>query len=142
MKKTAVSIILIVIAVLAGAYFLQSDTGVSKSGIWENAIYTENTQLGNGEKLVSVEVKAENESVIFKIYTDKLTVGDALKEHNLIDGEEGPYGLYVKIVNGIRADYEEDKSYWSFYKNGEPMQTGVDGAEFTNGERFELVYTK
>ena len=29
---------------------------------------------------------------------------DALIEHNLIEGEKGAYGLYVKKVNGITAE--------------------------------------
>ena len=63
-------------------------------------------------------------------------------EHSLLEGDEGPYGLYVKKVNGITADYDVDQSYWGFYKNGEYMMTGIDMTEFADGEHYELVYTK
>ena len=76
------------------------------------------------------------------IKSNKQTVGDALKEHNLIDGEMGAYGLYVKSVNGITADYSVDNSFWSFTKSGEYMTTGVDVTQFSDGDKFELVYTK
>ena len=72
----------------------------------------------------------------------KETVGEALEEHGLVSGEEGPYGLYIKKVNGITADYDIDQSYWSFNKNGEYMMTGADKTEIENGAHYELVYTK
>ena len=50
--------------------------------------------------------------------------------------------LDVKVVNGIMADYDVNKSYWSFSKNDEYMQTGVDKTDLTDGEHYELIYTK
>ena len=79
---------------------------------------------------------------VFDIESDKETVGEALKEHELISGEEGAYGIYIKSVNGITADYNVDKSYWAFEKGGEQMMTGVDDAKISDGDRYALVYTK
>jgi len=118
-----------------------SDTA-KKENLWENATYTEDTQLGNGEKTLLIEVKADDKAVTFTIKTDKDTVGEALSEHKLIDGEKGAYGLYVKKVNGILADYDINQSYWSFNKNGEYLSSGVDSTKFKDKDRFELVYTK
>jgi len=141
MKKTVIISVLLIIAVLIGAFFL-SDNAPETSGIWGNAMYTEDTELGDGEKTVKVEVIAEEKSVTFTIHSDKETVGEALSEHKLIDGEEGPYGLYVKFVNGIKADYDENQTYWAFSKDGESLNTGVDVTELEDGEKYELVYTK
>lgn len=110
--------------------------------LWENAIYTEDATLGRGNKTIIVEIEAEEKSVELKINTDKEVLGDALSEHNLISGEQGEYGLYVKVVNGIKADYDENQCYWAFNKDGEGMMTGVDGAKITDGEHYEIVYTK
>ena len=63
-------------------------------------------------------------------------------EHKLIEGDEGPYGLYIKKVNGITADYDVDKSYWGFYINGEYATTGVDTTKITEGATYKLEYTK
>ena len=98
--------------------------------------------FGSGEKTVVVEVKAGEELVTFTVKTDKDTVGEALLEHGLIAGEEGAYGLYVKVVNGIVADYDVDKSYWAFYVNGEYAMTGVDTTKITQGETYRLEYAK
>lgn len=105
-------------------------------------VYTQDTELGEGSKSVSLEVKTPDSSVKFTIHTDKTILGDALTEYGLISGDEGEYGLYIKKVNGITADYDIDQSYWSFYINGEYAPTGVDSTEITEGAEYQLVYTK
>ncbi|MBR5614225.1 MAG: DUF4430 domain-containing protein [Clostridia bacterium] len=148
MKKSSIAPMLhgfIIYIVLTAAVCLAlsacSNSG-QQSDLWENAIYTQDTELGSGAKTIAVEVKAEEKAVTFKINTDKKTVGDALSEHKLISGEKSAYGLYVKFVNGIEADYNKTKSFWAFSKNGESMMTGVDGEEITDGSHYEFVYTK
>ena len=142
MKKTSIIIISLLIIVAVGLFFLPEEKVSDNMEVWENAVYTENTTLGAGKNTLTVAVKAEEKSIDITIKTDKTVVGDALKEHNIIEGEEGPYGLYVKIVNGIEADYDKDQSYWSFEKDGEAMLTGVDSTEFENGDLYQLVRTK
>ena len=114
----------------------------TKTDIWTEATYTEDTEFGKGEKTIFAEIIAEDNSVTFTIHTDKATLGEALVEHDLIKGEEGPYGLYVKKVNGIVADYDKNQAYWVFSKDGESMLTGVDGQKIKDGEHYEIVYTK
>ena len=121
---------------------LVSCNTVDAQGLWENATYRKDMTFGEGAKTVVVEVKVEEQSVIFTIQTDKDTVGAALLEHDLISGDEGAYGLYVKKVNGITADYDVDQSYWAFYINGEMAMTGVDGTDIKEGETYQLAYTK
>ena len=116
--------------------------GVDVKGLWEKATYTKDTTFGNGATTVMVEVKVEEQSVTFTIKTDKTTLGEALMEHGLIAGDVGQFGLYVKVVNGITADYDIDQSYWAFTKNGEMMMTGVDMTNIADGDHYELVYTK
>ena len=116
--------------------------GAKEGDIWADAIYTEDTELGKGEKTVTVDVTAEDKTVTFTIHTDREILGEALAEHGLVEGEPGAYGLYVKKVNGITADYDVNQTYWGFNKNGESMMTGVDGEEIKGGESYEIVYTK
>ena len=70
--------------------------------------------------------------------TDKKTVGEALLDANLISGENGAYGLYVKTVSGITYDYEKDGKYWAFYINGEYGMTGVDVTDIVEGDFYAL----
>ena len=141
MKKTVRTLTVAILLLLATVALFACDT-VSREGLWENATYLSDKEFGEGDVTVMVEVKAGDASVTFTINTDKTTLGDALIEHSLIDGEEGPYGLYIKKVNGITADYDVDQSYWAFYKDGEYMMTGVDATTIADGEHYELVYTK
>ena len=110
--------------------------------IWKDAVYTENKEFGNGAKKILLEVTAGEKTVTFTINTDKNTVGEALTEYNLIDGEDSEYGLYIKTVNGILADYSIDQSYWSFYVGENLAATGVDSAEISAGTTYKLIYTK
>ena len=141
MKKTIKSIISVIFAFILILGLVSCNT-VDKTGVWENATYRKDMEFGSGAKTVVVEVKAEGETVTFTIGPDKKTVGEALEEHGLISGEEGPYGLYVKVVNGITADYDVDKSYWSFNIDGEYAMTGVDTTEITEGVTYQLEYKK
>lgn len=109
---------------------------------WDDAIYKEDKTFGEGKATVEVELTVNENNVTFTIKTDKTTLGDALTEHGLIEGEEGAYGLYVKKVNGITADYDVDKTYWAFYKDGVALLTGVDSTDISDGEHYEIVYTK
>ena len=53
--------------------------------------------LGEGKTSFNFKViDPEGNEKSFEIRTDKETVGEALLETGLIEGEDGPYGLYVK----------------------------------------------
>ena len=83
--------------------------------------------LGEGAKQFTFTVvDGEGNETTATINSDADTVGEALQALNLIAGEPGDYGLYVKEVTGIRAVYEESSTYWVFYINGEYAMTGVD----------------
>jgi hypothetical protein len=142
MKQT-IKITLSAVCLLALALSLVSCFNtVDKVGAWESAIYRKDVELGEGSKTVAVEVKAEDSSITITLHTDAKTLGQALQEQELLEGENGDYGLYVKKVNGILADYDVDKTYWGLYKNGEYLMTGVDTTEIADGEHYELVKTK
>ena len=85
---------------------------------------------------------ADGNTITIDVTTDKSTVGEALLEQGIIAGDEGPYGLYVKEVNGIVADYDTDGSWWGFYINGEMASTGVDGAEVEEGAVYGFKVEK
>lgn len=106
-------------------------------------VQEKNTVMGEGATVFNFIVtdKDGNETA-FEIHTDKTTVGDALVELGLIAGETSSYGLYVKTVNGITADYDADKTYWAFYINGEYAPTGVDATNITAGATYSFKVEK
>lgn len=106
-----------------------------------SAIYWE--PVGEGAQSFCLKIK-DNESVTayYKVSTDCTTVGDALQKLGIIEGDESEYGLYIKSVNGISADFETDGAYWAFYVNDAYANSGVDSTEIKEGEIYSLVYTK
>ena len=120
----------------------ETNEAAEAAGLWADAVYTEDTTLGEGERTVTVKFTIEEKSITFTILTDKSILGDALIENSLIEGEQGAYGLYIKKVNGITADYDTDGAYWGFFIDGEYAATGVDSTTITDGAIYELSYTK
>ena len=138
--KTKIKNLTVVCCVLLAILVLVSCAEkITAEGRWKDATYRKDTELGKGSKTVVVEVVAGENSLEFTIHTDKATLADALLEHKLIEGENSEYGLYVKKVNGILADYDVDQTYWELCKNGEMMTVGVSSAKIADGEHYELV---
>ncbi len=99
--------------------------------------------LGEGEKQFSfVVVDEDGNEKEFEIHTDKQTVGEALLELELIEGDSGEYGLYVKTVNGLTVDYDKDGKYWAFYVNDEYAMSGVDTTNITEGDKYSFKVEK
>lgn len=101
------------------------------------------TKLGSGQITFNFSVvEKDGNETKFEIHTDKTTVGEALQELNLIEGEQSAYGLYVKKVNGILADYDVDGTYWAFYENGEYATSGVDTTNIVAGATYAFKVSK
>lgn len=111
-------------------------------GLWNDAKYIQDTELGEGAATLTVQVKADERQITFTIHTDKTTLGAAMQEHGLLEGEDSEYGLFVKKVNGILADYDVDQYYWGFFIDGEYAMTGVDSTNIEEGVTYCLARTK
>ena len=141
-NKKLLSFILCMVLIVAAALFTNGCNG-STNNVEPSATEAENVNggsvLGEGNKQFAFTVtdKDGNETA-FEIHTDKETVGEALLEVGLIEGEDSEYGLYVKSVNGISADYDKDGVYWAFYVNGEYAQSGVDSTTITEGDTYSF----
>lgn len=107
------------------------------------ATEAEATVVGEGAIQFTFEVvDGEGNTTLFTVNTDKATVGEALLDVNLIEGEDSEYGLYVKKVNGITADFDVDQTYWAFYVDGEYAMTGVDSTEVAAGSTYSFKVEK
>ena len=119
----------------------ENQAGGTEQGGSENQ--TDTTVLGEGATVFGfVVVDKDGKETKFEIHTDKTTVGEALLELELIEGEESSYGLYVKTVNGITADYDVDQTYWAFYINGEMAMSGVDTTNVEAGATYSFKVSK
>lgn len=99
--------------------------------------------LGQGATAFTVEVTdARGTKTDFTVKTDEKTVGAALQALNIISGEESDYGLYIKEVIGITADYDTDGTYWAFYIDGQYAATAVDMTDAQNGAVYGFAVEK
>jgi hypothetical protein len=142
MKNQIKSVVALLLCALCLVCFVACADKVDAVGVWENATYLSDKEFGEGAKTIEVEVKVEEQSATFTIHTDAKTLGEALLAHKLIEGEDGPYGLYVKKVNGMLADYDVNQRYWAFSKGGVDLLSGVDMTEIADGEHYEITYAK
>lgn len=115
---------------------------VDKEGLWEQATYLKDTTIGKGDTSFEVEIAIGGQSITLTVKTDAETVGEALLQNGIIDGDDSEYGLYVKKVNGVTADYDKDKAYWAFYIDGEYAMTGVDSTTIDPNATYKLEYAK
>ena len=158
MKKTnmkkMLSLFLCVVLIAAMALFTTACDGNYILNLLGYAQETtaETTTVGNVEggtetpvakkAFTFIVVDKNGNETTFNISTNKATVGDALLAESLIEGEPGAYGLYVKKVNGIVADYDIDQTYWAFYINGEYAFTGVDATPVEDGATYSFKVEK
>lgn len=118
-------------------------TGTQTGQTTEQNTEIKTTVLGQGAtKFLFTVVDKEGKETRFEIHTDKKMVGEALMELKLIEGEEEQFGLYVKKVNGITADYDTDGTYWAFYVNGEYASSGVDTTQIREGDTYSFKVGK
>ena len=163
-NKKIQSLILCMMLIVAMAFTTvgcntQKDSGVEENtavvektvenGVEESTAAVEETVenkvevLGEGEtKFLFTVVDKEGNESNYEIHTDKEIVGDALLDLELIAGDEGEFGLYVKTVNGITADYDVDQTYWAFYVDGEYAMYGVDATDIEDGMTYAFKVEK
>lgn len=97
-----------------------------------------------GGKSITIEVvNQEGQSTEYPLKTDAEYLRQAMEEAEGLEfsGTESEYGMMVDTVNGETADYNVDKSYWSFYVNGEYCNYGIDTQPVADGDAFSIVYT-
>ncbi len=142
--KKLLSLILAVILVISAVFVLSScGDGKATDGNAVSDVSTsdsaESVNVGEGATKFSFTVKhADGREKKYVVSTDKTTVGEALFDCDLIDGEKGAYGLYVKTVDGITLDYDKDGKYWAFYIGSEMSPVGVDMAEIEADKTYSF----
>jgi len=146
MKKASImKLLALILCVVMVAAMAVGMTGCGKKA---DANVSTETVLKEGEygqgkvQFTFVAKDIDGNEQTFTINTDKETVGEALLDVNLIAGEDSQYGLYVKTVNGITADYDVDQTYWAFYVDGEYASTGVDSTPVTAGSTYMFAVEK
>ena len=120
----AAGVLILLVAVLAGVYLMNRP------------------DVAAGAKEISVTVvHADGSEKQFLYHTDEAYLGPVLLAEGLAEGENGPYGLTIYVVDGERADWNENQSYWALYVGQEYATTGADSTPVSDGDSYRLVYT-
>lgn len=108
-----------------------------------SACVSDREKVSEGKKNIIVYVVDDKgERSVYHIETECKYLRGAIEKELNLEGDESEFGLYVKKVNGVLADFEKNGAYWSFSKNGELLMTGIDTAIISDGDTFDIVYTK
>jgi hypothetical protein len=95
--------------------------------------------VGDGATVFQfIAVDLEGNQSLFEVHTDEETVGAALLALELIAGDLGDYGLYVKTVNGITLDWDTHGKYWALFIGDEYSLTGVDSVAIEAGATYTM----
>lgn len=95
-----------------------------------------------GEKNVTVEVVHKDERKrTFTCSTDEEYLDKLLVSEGIVEDNQAEFGLYILVVDGERADYNEDGAYWAVFQNDEATVTGASETPIHDGDVISLVYT-
>ena len=109
----------------------------------EEPVVHDGDTIGEGSRTFAAQiVDLDGNAISFTVKTDKTIVGEALQELGVLQGEEGPYGLYIKAVNGKTLDYDKDGAYWAFYVDGAYATAGVDETDIVETSIYLLKAEK
>lgn len=124
-KKLMIAVIalVLVVAALAAVYF------------------TSRPAAQEGSKAFTVTViHADGSEKKFDYRTDAEMLGAFLEEKGLIDSEGADQGMFHS-VDGEKADWNVNQSYWAFYIGEDYAMTGIFDTNIEDGAAYKLVYT-
>lgn len=124
-KKTIIAIIslVLVVAVFAGIY-----------------LATRPETSAGGKTFTLTVVHGDGTSKEFTISTDEEYLAPALKAEGILPESEGADGMYF-TVDGEKADYSVNQSYWGLFVGEEYAMLGINDTPVNDGDSFKLVYT-
>lgn len=116
--------VVVAAAVLAGVYFAMKPNAAE------------------GTKNITVTVvHQDGTEKTFQYTTEEAYLGAVLLGEGLVEGENGSYGLMIETVDGEKASWDENQSYWALYVGEDYATTGADTTPLTDGGVYKLVYT-
>lgn len=93
-----------------------------------------------GKAFTVVVVHADGSEKTFEYRTDAEKLGAFLEEKGLIESEGADDGMFHS-VDGEKADWNVNQSYWAFYEGDQYAMTGIYDTNIVDGALYKLVYT-
>ena len=127
-KKTkiliGVAFVVLIAAILLAYFCFSPKAGNNSRGI---SLYVTVTHSDGAQSEIALRTKSEN-------------LRGALEQYKIIEGEDGPYGLYITTVEGETADSTKEE-WWCITKGGEMLMTGADDTMIADGDHYEITFT-
>jgi len=147
MKSVTLTLLLAAILIFSAACGAAGNPSEQLQNVDDESVALSNLNgaqnIGEGATVFLFEVTdGEGNVTSWNVSTNVATVGEALVEVSLIEGEISDFGMMVSHVNGIRADFVEDGAWWAFYIDGEMAMVGVDSTDIEEGVTYAFVYTE
>jgi hypothetical protein len=111
-----------VVAILAGVY-LATQSGPAAAGAKANTVTV---------------IHADGTEKVFTYNTDAEKLGAFLEAEGVIIGSGD--GMF-HTVDGEKADWSVNQSYWALYLNDEYATAGIYDTDIESGAEYKLVYT-
>ena len=134
----AVVVLIALVGILLGVYFLAGPGAKVDTGATEGTDTLGNTITGC--HFTVIVVHSDNTEKTFTYTTDAEKLGAFLEAEGLIDSAGADTGMF-HTVDGEKASWEENKSYWALYIGEEYAMTGIYDTPITNDGIYKLVYT-
>ena len=116
------AVLLILVCVGAGALYLR---------------FRPSANVGSKNITVTV-VRADSTEKEFRYQTDAEYLGKVLEDEQLVEGDQGQYGLFITVADGEQAD-DSKQQWWCLTKGGEMVNTSADQTPIADGDRYELT---
>ena len=114
---------------------------VAVIGLMLGVYFGTRPEAQEGSKSITVVVvHADKTEKTFTYKTDAEKLGAFLEEKGLIDSQGADAGMF-HTVNGEKADWSVNQSYWAFYEGEEYAQVGIYDTLIVDGAVYKLVYT-
>ena len=98
-------------------------------------------EVQTGDKAFTVLViHADGTEKTFEYRTDAEKLGAFLEEQGLISSEGADTGMF-HTVDGEKADWNINKSYWALYEGDAYANQGIYDTNIVDGAVYKLVYT-
>ena len=139
-KKTILAAIALVaaVALLAGVYFLVGPGKQVDSGATTGTDDSGNVITGCTFTVVVVHGDKTEKTFTYTAPEGKL--GDFLEAEGLIDATGAMAGMF-HTVDGEKADWNVNQSYWALYLDGEYAMVGIYDTDIVDGTVYKLEYT-
>ena len=106
-------------------------------GVW----FATRPTVTQGSKTFTVTViHSDKTEKTFNYTTEQEKLGAFLEAQGLIDSKGADAGMFHS-VDGEKADWSVNQSYWAFYIGSEYAMTGIYDTAIEDGAAYKLVYT-